>query len=411
MKKQVKVKSPNFVIYLLVYLFINPILKVIFSLKVDKRLYQPIDGPCIVLANHTSFLDFLIVMMALYPLRLNAVAAQKFFFYRPLNKLLPVMGCIPKNLFDPDPRAIKSIHYVLNQGGSILMFPEGRCSVDGDYMGMHAATGKLIKLLKVPVISCHIDGAYACLPLWRRRIRFGKINVTIQNMLSSDQVKGYPPDVINDVIADCLNGSHKNSHDRKTRAHIGFHLARGLENMLYFCPNCHEEFTTMAGNNCISCRNCGISARVKRDGSLVPRGAGNVPMSVGQWYQVQVDHERELLKQKIYPTDIPVKVRTQNKKGHKVTSNGKGFLSFNPEGWHYVGTLHGEEVDLFFPIATVPCLPFDPADNFQIYSDGIFLAFSTITPRDSVKYATLGEVGYWLYVKNSQMIQGPVKRF
>ena len=81
-------------------------MKLLFRLKVDRKNYDPPKGPFVVVSNHVSFMDFLLVMLSLYPRRLNAVAAQKFYFYRPLDKLLPMMGCIPKNLFDPDVRSI-----------------------------------------------------------------------------------------------------------------------------------------------------------------------------------------------------------------------------------------------------------------------------------------------------------------
>ena len=91
-----KIKRPNAVLYFLVYIFIYPFLKIGFRLKVDKSGYEPPKGPFVVVSNHASFMDFIVVMLSLYPRRMNAVAARKFFLYKPLDKLLPVMGAIPK---------------------------------------------------------------------------------------------------------------------------------------------------------------------------------------------------------------------------------------------------------------------------------------------------------------------------
>ncbi len=98
-----RIKRPNGLVYFLIYIFIYPVLKTFFRLKVDRSDYHPPKGAFIAICNHQSFLDFLLSMLTIYPRRLNPVTAKKFFLYRPLNRLLPFMGCIPKNLFDPDP--------------------------------------------------------------------------------------------------------------------------------------------------------------------------------------------------------------------------------------------------------------------------------------------------------------------
>ena len=139
-----KVKNPNAVIYFIVFILVFPLLKLLFRLEIDKKNYSPPKGPIIVVSNHSSFMDFLIVMLSLYPRRVNAVTAQKFFHFKPLNILLPLMGCIPKNLFDPDVRAVIGIKQVLKRSGRVLIFPEGRCACDGVYAGMHRS-GQTVK--------------------------------------------------------------------------------------------------------------------------------------------------------------------------------------------------------------------------------------------------------------------------
>ena len=118
-----KIRRPNRVLYSVGFALAYPLLKVLFNLKVDRSNYHPPKGPCIVLSNHQSYLDFLLPTTAVFPRRLNAVAAQKFFLYKTLDRLLTMMGCIPKNLFDSDIRTIKGITTVLQRGDSVLLFP------------------------------------------------------------------------------------------------------------------------------------------------------------------------------------------------------------------------------------------------------------------------------------------------
>ena len=208
-KTRKTIKTPNGLLYFLVYILFYPFLKTVFRLEVDRSAYRPPKGPLIVVSNHQSFMDFLLVMLTVYPRRLNAVAAQKFFYYRPLNWLLPMMGAIPKCLFDPDPRSIKQIMAVIKRGGRLLLFPEGRCATDGVYAGMHRATGKLVSKLKVPVASCHIEGAYNCMPFWRKGFRRGHIRVTLADLFSEEALQTLTVDEINQMIDDRLSGADK----------------------------------------------------------------------------------------------------------------------------------------------------------------------------------------------------------
>ena len=131
-RARAKIGKPNAILYFLVYILVYPFLKLVFRLKVDRGGCRPMPaGPFIVVSNHQSFMDFLLPTLTMYPRALNAVAAQKFFFYKPLNVLLPLMGCIPKFLFDPDPRSIIGMLSVIRRGGSRRGRPSAGIPVSG----------------------------------------------------------------------------------------------------------------------------------------------------------------------------------------------------------------------------------------------------------------------------------------
>jgi len=380
-----------------------PALKLLFRLIVDRNNYSPPKGPFLVVSNHVSFMDFLLVMLSFYPRRLNAVAAQKFYFYFPLNKLLPMMGGIPKNLFDPDVRSIIGIKSVLKRGDRILLFPEGRCTVAGSYMGMHKTTGKLVKNLGVPVISCHIEGAYTCMPFWRKGIRFGRERVTIADLFSAEDIQNLSIDEINNAIDARLGGldtpaPKKPFHTFRTRR-----LLEGLHNILYWCPKCGEELTLVTENCRISCTACGNTAYMDRYARLTPETGCIAPDSVQSWYKEQSQYEARRLSEDMEPISIHVTVRIPVKEENGIVPQGKGVLFLGPDGWNYNGELSGETVSLFFPINTVPALPFDPGDNFQIYLNGSFYAFTPDDTRLCSKFATIGECAYWRFATRNQM--------
>lgn len=402
-----KVKRPNGVLYFIVYLLLYPLLKLMFRLEIDRRNYNPPKGPFLVVSNHSSFMDFLVVMLVFYPRRLNAVAAQKFFLYRPLNKLLPVMGCIPKNLFDPDVRAIKGIITVLRRGDRILLYPEGRCSTDGVYAGIHKSTGKLVKTLGAPVISCHIEGGYTCMPFWRKGIRLGRERVTLADLFSGEDIKKLSVDEINAAIDMRLSGIDTRPPDKLFRTFRSKRLAEGLQNIIYWCPKCGREFTLETKGNIIRCAACGNTAQMDRSARLISSPDSDIPENVHLWYKEQSRYEMRKLSADMEPVIEQVTVRMPAvKAGDGMIQCGAGTLRLTPKGWYYDGELSGETVSLFFPIDSVPAIPFDPDDNFQIYANGSFYMFTPEQTQKCAKYAVLGECVYWRFASKNQMTPG-----
>ena len=381
-------------------------MKLLFRLKVDRKNYDPPKGPFLVISNHVSFMDFLLVMLSFYPRRLNAVAAKKFYFYRPLNKLLPTMGCIPKNLFDPDARSILGIKSVLKRGDRILLFPEGRCTVAGAYMGIHKSTGKLIKSLGVPVISCHIEGAYTCMPFWRKGLRLGRERLTLAGLFSAEQLQSLSVDEINSAI-DARLGGLNTSPPRKPFVTLRTgKLAEGLHNILYWCPKCGKELSLETKGCTIRCTHCGNEAGMDRNARLIPVTGSIAPDSVQNWYKEQTVYEMRLLHEDMAPIGVHVTIRMPQEGVKGIVPCGTGMLWLDPGGWRFAGVLSGEDVSLSFPIETVPALPFDPGDNFQIYSKGTFYAFTPDDKRLCSKFATVGECAYWRFANPVQMTPG-----
>ncbi|MCL1950510.1 MAG: 1-acyl-sn-glycerol-3-phosphate acyltransferase [Turicibacter sp.] len=397
---------PNAIIYFLIYVLIYPFLKLCFGLRVDKSQFKLPKGPCIVLCNHTSFMDFALAMLPLYPRRLNAVAAQKFFYYKPLNWFLPLMGCIPKNLFDSDLRSIMSMMNVVKDGGSLLLFPEGRCSVDGKFMGMHKAAGKLAKRLEVPVVACYIEGAYECMPFWRPGLRFGRLKVTLTNLFDGPALKALPVDDINERIQSALTGKNAPPLINKG-TFFANNLAVGLENLLYLCPKCHQEYTLQSTGNVISCKNCGKLGLVRNDLSLEPIGNSQIPPTIQKWYHLCIAHEMGRLSKGMPPITVGVNLRMHQKPGEGLEPCGTGILALGETGWDFTGEINGQPAQIHYPLKTVAAIPFDPNDNFQIYSGGNLYAFTpTTNPQACSQYATLGECAYWKFSPKLMMTSG-----
>ena len=69
---------------------------------------------------------------------------------------------------------IRKSKRIVNQGGSIGIFPEGNTTYSGENVYMTPATVKLIKMLKIPVIIINMKGLYLTFPRWAVYRKKGK---------------------------------------------------------------------------------------------------------------------------------------------------------------------------------------------------------------------------------------------
>ena len=413
-KKSGTLKKPNLFLYTLAYVLAYPFLKICFRLKVERKELDLPKGAHIIISNHFTMVDFLVAMLALYPHRLNAVAAQKWFLYSPLHKLLPMVGCINKNMFDPDVRSIIGMKTALNRGDGILMFPEGRCSSSHAYVGMHKSTGKMVKKFGVPVISCYIEGAAVCIPHWRKGFRCGRVRVTYKNLFSEEDIEKLSIDEINAAIDARLSGAEGALPvpvNKPLRTFGSKRLAEGLHDILYFCPKCEEKYHIETEGCTIRCNACGNEAVLNRDlimtpmpGSIVA-GEGTIP----QWFQAQIRHELKSFSVDMEPFVENVKVRTPSPTpGCGMEESGFGVMRLDPEGWHFDGEISGKQTTLFFPTESVPAMSYDHNDNYQIYHSGNYYMFIPEDKRKCLRYVILSECMHWNFSSKVLMTPGVV---
>jgi len=111
-------------------LIVRPVVLIILGLNIRNKQWLPKKGPAVIVANHNSHLDTL-VLMSLYPLaqihKVRPVAAADYFLR---NKALAwfalnIIGIIPldRSRFKRD--LFKQCHEALDQGDILLIFPEG----------------------------------------------------------------------------------------------------------------------------------------------------------------------------------------------------------------------------------------------------------------------------------------------
>ncbi len=163
-----------------------------FSVKVINREKLIDEGPCIIVANHQSFLDPPMIGQ-LYETDVNFLARHTLWKPKFMSWALSHCQCIPINQSRPDPSSIIKVLRTVKNGGRVVIFPEGARCPDGQIHDAMPGIGLILAKLKgVPVQPIRIEGAYDCLPINSSKLKFKPITLTVGDpfYLTDDELKG-----------------------------------------------------------------------------------------------------------------------------------------------------------------------------------------------------------------------------
>ena len=261
------------------------------KLKSDPAI-QKEEGPCLILANHLSYLDPLPAAFTLPDREINFVAGRALFHKPFLRWLLPRVECIPKEQFYPDPGSIVSIVRILKAGGTCLLFPEAQRSYTGAPLPFSPAVAKLVKKLAIPVYTVRLSGCGFAYPRWADQLRFGPIEAELRPFLRPEEIQSLSLEEIQDQLAVAIHHSEAawQAARPKPARYRSRHLAEGLERILYHCPQCASEEGFVTKGKSLSCLHCGTAYHVDSDYSI--HGEGPCPANHEVWAEAQIDRIR-----------------------------------------------------------------------------------------------------------------------
>jgi 1-acyl-sn-glycerol-3-phosphate acyltransferase len=149
--------------------FVRCYLTVWHRLAVSGQEHVPARPPFILVANHSSHLDAL-VLASVLPWRLRdrifPIAAGDVFFQTPLTSAFAagMLNALPMWRKRCGSHALEELRQrLLEEPCAYILFPEGTRSRDGTIGSFKPGLGMLVAETLVPVVPCYLEGCYQAL--------------------------------------------------------------------------------------------------------------------------------------------------------------------------------------------------------------------------------------------------------
>jgi len=163
-------------------------------LSITGREHIPTAPPFVLVANHSSHLDTLVLAASMRRLlwdRVFPIAAGDTFFETPIVTAFAagLLNALPMWRRNCGSHALRELRQRLtNQPCAYILFPEGTRSRTGQMNRFRPGLGMVVAESSVPVVPAFVSGTFAALPPHRKLPRPKKINVIIGEPLVFSKV-------------------------------------------------------------------------------------------------------------------------------------------------------------------------------------------------------------------------------
>lgn len=293
--------------------------------------------PCLILMNHSSFIDLKIANRIFFPKRrYNIICTSDGFIGRDL--LMRMIGCIPTKKFVNEVSLLHDIDYAVKKhGSSILMYPEASYSFDGTATPLPESLGRCIKLFDMPVVLVLTKGAYHRDPLYNNlQLRDVKVSATVEYLLTPERIKEMSAEEINELLSEKFSFDNwtwqKESGTKITEAF----RADGLHRVLYKCPHCNAEGRTEGVGEELICHACGKKYMLTPEGDMKAEVGETEFSHIPDWYSWERGCVRSEILNESYrlETDVDIYAMVDTE---CIYSVGEGKLTHTTDGFHLTG--------------------------------------------------------------------------
>lgn len=280
-------------------------------------------------------------------------------------------------MFDADAGTIMGIMRAKREGNVIVLFPEGRMNAVAHTYPVTPGTAELVKRLEIPVYCVVGNGAALADPKWYKGFRSGLVDVKTYKIFSSEEIKSHSISEISERLDSAI--LHDDEKAMAGHRYPAKDTVKGLDGIIYKCPECGAEFSLTAENSTVKCLNCGFETRLADD----YRFTNGRFKTVNEWFYWQID---ELDLNEIYEEDI--KIGAVGKNGNMDFDAGSGHIRLDRERLCLVGEVFGEKIDYNVELSVLGGTPYTPNREFDIYYRKKLLYLQPKDPKAVVKRVT-----------------------
>lgn len=338
-------------------------------LLLENEAMEGVGKPYVLLCNHASFYDFYYVHKLIKGDRAALVVNKHIVDTPILKKLAKKMGLIPKKLFNPDMGSTVGMLRAVKSGYPIYIFPEARLSITGVNYPIIEKCGGFCKKLGVDVVIARIDGAFQANPKWRRRFLKSDIRVSVRRVIKKDELSALTAQELDRIIEEEIRfddfASPLNAYRNKD-------LAKGLENVIYRCPDCGALYRMKTSGNRLFCAECRLEYRMEPDMTLTsPEGSRT---TINELYERIKAMEKEDLDHLRLEASVSTVIFSDKKPRRR---RERGVCEMTKEGFGY----RSESGEFRLSFDKLPALPFSCGKEFELYHNGDLYYFYPDTER------------------------------
>ena len=248
-------------------------------------------APFIFVANHANFLDpWIVCHLSKVPVAImmnedgfKASAFQRWY--------LKNIGAFPKKKGLSDISAMKKSISAIKSGKTLMVFPEGQTSWDGETQPIYSGIEKMAQKMGVPLVMCRIESNFVAHPWWADYGRKGQITVIVKVLDSKIVKEKSSDDLRSEIINHIKNEDVEISHYKKF---TGKNLVSGMQNFIWLCPSCSEKENLKFIGNTVSCEKCGANFLFNANLWLV--NPINSVRNLHHWVKIQKKFVKEAVK-------------------------------------------------------------------------------------------------------------------
>ncbi|MDR2091228.1 MAG: 1-acyl-sn-glycerol-3-phosphate acyltransferase [Clostridiales bacterium] len=349
------------------------LIKIAFRNKVVKKTPVDYSKNYLILCTHGSGLDMLHTMAALKDMDYKIVAARKLFYGKATGMILRLFDAIPKKQFIPDLAALKVVKSAADNGYSIFLCPEGRSTPDGANSYISPAISKMVKWMGLPVLFVNPKGSYLSYPRWTQSPRFGKITTEVDTLFTKREVKALSDAEIYKRIVEKFTF---NEYDYQIDNGIKFLTpspAKKIENLLFMCPSCKSSGKTFSTAKHICCKECGLKAEVKTDGTLDFKDGARYFSRIDEWVEFQKNEIAKLAAKPGFSYSVDADLLFEDDVNNSYITAAEGVLTVDKKGVTFEAKKFIADIDrekyskVFYPAANLSGLSYGP-HSLELYA-------------------------------------------